>query len=68
MLSQRNIGISQVATAPGDRSTVEGEDETGCRSSVCLVACLVRVCVPFKSNGRVERVHDAVIYRSADIP
>ena len=40
--------------APGNRSTTEGEYETGCRSSVLLVACPVRVCVSFESIGRVR--------------
>ena len=39
---------------PGDRSTAEGENESGCGSSVRFVACPVRVCVSFKSNGRVR--------------
>ena len=54
--------------ALGDRSTAEGEYETGCRSSVRSVACPVRVRVSFESNGRVGLVHDAVIHRSTDIP
>ena len=37
-------------TTPGDHSTAEGEDESGCGSSVHSVACLIRVCVSFKSN------------------
>ena len=40
-------------TAPRDRSTAEGKNESRCGSSVRFVSCPVRVYVSFESNGRI---------------
>ena len=49
----RQCGYRLLLSAPGDRSTAAGEDESGCRSSIRFVTCPVHVCVSFESNGRM---------------
>ena len=64
----RQCDCRLLLTTPGDCSIAEGEDESGCRSSIRFVACPVRVCVSFESNGHMGFEHDVVIHHSTDIP